>query len=226
MLRSLLTIGLCCSMSASATQIHGTIRVTKTLTKKRVSLPQVYERAAAVEAAATTQDDKSWRDAELKRVVVYIEGSGPASKPITAVIDQHRRKFEPEVIAIPAGSSVSFPNSDPVFHNVFSLSKTKAFDLGNYRMGESRLVKFPEPGIVSIHCHLHPNMAAAIIVTPNGWFAQPDDKGSFEIPDLAPGDHTLVAWHKSAGAFRRKLHVDASGTMSIDIEIPIRVTEE
>ena len=98
---------------------------------------------------------------ERSRVVIYIEGTGsPADHPITETITQTGRRFSPELVVIPAGSSVSFPNMDPIFHNVFSLSKAKSFDLGNYSKGETRVVSFSKPGIVYVDCHLHPNMAA------------------------------------------------------------------
>ncbi len=209
---------------ATAHDLEGRIRITKVLTKKKVALPQTYDRTVSI---ANREDlSNAGNAAELSRVVVFIEGPGPATKPVVATIDQKKRHFEPEVVVVPAGSTVQFPNSDPVFHNVFSLSKAKPFDLGNYPMGESRSVKFPEPGIVTVHCHLHPNMAAAVVVTPNAWFAQPSNDGAFQIPGLTPGTYTLVAWHRSAGAFKRTIHVGKPGdksTAPLEIEIPVRM---
>jgi plastocyanin len=215
---SILTIALAAMGVLSAGEIDGRVRITKALSRKRISLPQVYERTVAI-PAATALDDGSL-DAELDRVVVYLEGDDQ-SEPRRAVMNQIRRRFEPEVIAVPAGSTVEFPNNDPIFHNVFSFSKAKQFDLGNYSNGKSRAVTFEHPGIVLLHCHLHPNMSGAVLVTPNGHYARPGKSGEFSLNGVPAGSYTLVAWHKSSGAFRRRVKVSAGGKTSVDIEIPV-----
>lgn len=203
--------------------VQGHVRITRILTKKKVTLSQVYERNVAL-ADDPANAASSLSAAELRRVVVFIEGNGPQAKKSQATIDQRKRRFEPEVVVAPVGSTVVFPNSDPVFHNVFSLSKAKSFDLGNYRMGESRQVTFDTPGVVAIHCHLHPNMSAAVVVVPNTWYALPGADGSFELKNLHPGRYTLVAWHKSAGSFRRNIEVrPGDAAIQVDVEIPVRV---
>lgn len=203
---------------ALSAEIEGRVRVTTRLTKKRVSLPQIYERNAALESpepkSATLED-------ELRRVVLYIDSNALPAKPQRTAMNQTQRRFDPEIVAVPAGSTVSFPNSDPIFHNVFSLSKAKSFDLGNYPAGESRSITFTKPGLVQIHCHLHPNMTAAVLVTPNNWIIQPDKNGSFTFPSVPPGKYTVVAWHKTAGFFRRTVEVTESGGAKIDFEIPL-----
>jgi len=206
---------------AQSGEISGRVRVTASLTKKRISLPQVYERHAALPAPAGGPADML---GELRRVVVYLEGPArpaDAGKAVVARMDQKNRRFEPEVIAIPAGASVAFPNSDPIFHNVFSFSKARRFDLGNYGSGETRVVSFPEPGVVQLHCHLHPNMSGAILVTPNRWHAQPGSDGMYVLRDVPPGRHTVTAWHKSAGWFRRQIQLPAGGTVVVDFDIPL-----
>ncbi len=204
--------------------VEGRIRITRILTKKKVTLSQVYERNVALADEPATDAASSQAAVELRRVVVFIEGKGPQPKKSQISIDQRKRRFEPEVVVAPVGSTVLFPNSDPVFHNVFSLSKAKSFDLGNYRMGESRQVTFDTPGVVSIHCHLHPNMSAAVVVAPNAWYSLPGADGSFELKSLPPGRYTLVAWHKSAGSFRRTIEVQPGGAPTrLEIEIPVRV---
>src|SRR5262249_34905130 len=113
-------------------------------------------------------------------------------------------------------------NSDPIFHNVFSLSSTKSFDLGNYSAGQSRSVTFPKPGLVQLHCHLHPNMSGAILITPNSVFTQPDEDGEFSLSGLPIGRYQLVVWHKSAGFFRRSIEVRSTATpVTVDFEIPL-----
>src|SRR5262249_49844137 len=123
-----------------AETIEGTITVKRTLTRKRITstLP-LYQRGPAVELGANAKEDPL--SAERARVVVYLEGR-QETPAVTATLDQKNRRFLPELVVIPTGSRVSFPNNDPIFHNVFSLSKIKAFDLGNYSKGETRVVRF------------------------------------------------------------------------------------
>jgi Carboxypeptidase regulatory-like domain len=118
-------------------------------------------------------------------------------------------------------ATVSFPNMDPVFHNIFSLSKPKSFDLGSYDKGETRNVVFAKPGIVYVYCHLHPNMEATVVVTPNRWYARSDGNGRYRIPDVPPGQYTVVAWHKAAGFFRKSIVVERSHAPNVDFFIPI-----
>jgi len=204
--------------AAYGAELTGRVRVAKSLTKKRVSLSQVYERSAALPSPPT--ESGSITD-ELARVVIYLEGNLPAPGPAQAEMNQVRRRFEPEVLGIPVGSTVAFPNSDPVFHNVFSLSKAKSFDLGNYPKGQSRTVLFQRPGIVLVHCHLHPNMNAAIVVAPSRFLAQPDANGVYALTGVPPGRYAAVAWHKSAGFFRRKIELKEASPLTLDFEIPL-----
>ena len=211
---------LCCALTLSGQvgEVTGRIRVTSTLTKRRISVPQVYERTVAIAAEPTPLPDAR---AELRRVVVYLDTPVLAARPRQAQMNQHQRRFEPEVLAIPVGSTVSFPNGDPIFHNVFSLSKVKPLDLGNYQEGESRSVTFQQAGVVQLFCHLHPNMSGAVLVTPNSWFTQPAANGEFALAQVPPGRYVLVAWHKSAGFFRRTIEVRAAQPVQVDFEIPL-----
>lgn len=205
-------------LSAQIADVSGHIRVTSTLTKRRISVPQVYDRTAAIETSPEAPADAA---AELRRVVVYLDTPILPAKAAQAVMDQRQRRFEPEVIAVPVGSTVTFPNSDPIFHNIFSLSKAKQLDLGNYKAGESRSVTFTHVGVVQLYCHLHPNMSGAVLVTPNNWLTQPSASGEFALANVPPGRYSLVAWHKSAGFFRRTIEVKAGKPVNVDFEIPL-----
>jgi hypothetical protein len=136
-------------------------------------------------------------------------------------MEQVNRRFSPDLLIVPVGTTVSFPNMDPIFHNIFSLSRPKSFDLGSYDKGETRKVKFSKPGVEFVYCHLHPNMAAAIVVTPNRWFAQVDGSGHYRIPNVPPGKYTLVAWHKAAGFFRRQVVIGPDRNTIADFFIPL-----
>jgi len=215
-----MTFLLLCAFGAKGEVITGTVIIKRRLTKASVA-PTIglYERGPFVEAAKPSNDDPLVLERE--RVAVYLEGGTPAEES-SATLSQSGRRFVPEMIVIPAGSSVSFPNLDPIFHNVFSLSKYKSFDLGNYPKGETRTVRFEKPGIVFVNCHLHPNMTATIVVTPNSWCAKPGADGRYEIGDVPPGEYTIVAWHKAAGFFRRSVVVTQhQGAHKMDFLIPL-----
>jgi plastocyanin len=210
---------------AGAQDITGTILIKKKLTKPSVTASvSVYQRGTAVKLGKDAEEDPIAY--ERSRVVLYLEGAGPAgdgSANQAPEVQQVDRRFQPDLVVVPIGSSVSFPNMDPIFHNIYSLSKPKSFDLGSYDKGETRKVTFPKPGIVDIYCHLHPNMAATIVVTPNRWYARPDRSGKFRIPNVPPGQYTVVAWHKSAGFFRKSIVVENGHDSIADFFIPLEV---
>src|SRR5579864_9269030 len=108
--------------------------------------------------------------------VYDLRGTAP---PRTVQIDQRNSRFEPDLVVIPVGSTVEFPNDDAIFHNVFSLSGAQPFDLGYYPKSESRTVKFNHAGIVQVYCHIHANMYAAIVVTASPWHGRPMADGAF-----------------------------------------------
>jgi plastocyanin len=201
-------------------EIVGRISITRSLTRRRVTLVPYAQRGVAMPVLPNSPVVPA---EELNRVVIYLEGPGlKPGEPTTAQLDQRNRTFEPEIVVIPVGSTVSFPNSDPIFHNVFSLSKCKAFDLGYYPEGQTRKLIFDKPGVVQVFCHLHSNMAAAIVVTPNQWTSRPRDDGTFSLGPIPAGRYQLVVWHKSAGFFRRGIDVKEGQTEVLNFEIPVR----
>ncbi len=220
---ALLIVWLTLCASLAAESIEGTVVVRKRLTKRRVtaSVP-LYERGPAVELDADKEADPL--ALERSQVAVYVEGrfarEGAIEGPME-VMEQISRRFSPETLVIQAGSKVSFPNRDPIFHNVFSLSGAKTFDLGNYPKGDTRVVTFPEPGIVYVNCHLHSNMTATIVVAPNRWYTKADRDGHFVLPDVPPGKYTVVAWHKAGGFFRQQVQIGAGRKENIEFLIPL-----
>jgi plastocyanin len=218
--RRLPALALLLALPLSAATVSGNVVIHRKLTPHRVtaSVP-LYQRGTAV--ALSSDADEDPLAIERGRVVVYLEGPGPSGPPVTAKMEQQNRRFAQETLVIPAGSKVSFPNLDPIFHNVFSLSKPKSFDLGNYPKGQTRLVTFNEPGVVYVNCHLHPNMTGVIMVTPNRWNTKADRAGHFSIDDVPPGKYTIVAWHKTAGFFRQEVQVSEGATPAIEFLIPL-----
>ena len=214
-----LLLGVVSAGALRATDIEGTVVIKRKLTKPRVTAPaSAYERGVAVDlASGPVLDPLSF---ERSRVVVYLDGQFP-SIPTTAVLEQKNRQFVTDTLVVPAGSTVSFPNRDPIFHNVFSLSKPKTFDLGNYPKDHTRTVDFDKPGIVFVNCHLHPNMSAAIVVSPNQWATKADGAGHFTLLDVPPGSYTIVAWHRTAGFFRHTVKVGKDHAGAVEFIIPL-----
>ncbi|MGA8181031.1 MAG: hypothetical protein WB792_13300 [Desulfobacterales bacterium] len=146
-------------------------------------------------------------------------------------MDQQNLTFVPHVLPIPVGASVAFPNNDKVNHNIFSLSRTKKFNLGSYKPGASKSIRFDKPGIVELRCDVHAEMAAYIMVLKNPYFAVTDDQGRFEIPnskylyqsnikgikDLSAGKYVLKIWHEKLKTQKQMVTVPANGDVSIEI---------
>jgi plastocyanin len=160
---------------------------------------------------------------ETRKVVVYLASPklAPASAPMHAAIEQRGEQFDPPVTVVTAGSTVDFPNEDPYFHNVFSLSRVATFDLGRYPSGTSRSQVFDRPGLVKVFCHLHSQMSALVMVLEHPWFTIPAETGSYTLPPVTPGEYTLVAWHERIGEQREKISVAAGGTTRVSFTLPV-----
>jgi plastocyanin len=221
---SRLIVLVCLVGAAEAGDIRGTVVIEKKLTHRTVTASAgAYQRGVAVDLGPPPAADPL--AFERSHVAIYLEGppSAPSSSAnqITASIAQTHREFQPDLVVIPVGSTVSFPNFDPIFHNVFSLSKPKSFDLGNYPQGETRMVTFGKPGIVFVNCRLHPNMAASIVVSPTPWVTKADGEGRFDLSGVPAGEYTVVAWHKTAGLFRQRVTVSENQTAEVRFLIPL-----
>lgn len=105
----------------------------------------------------------------------------------------------PHILAVPLGSTVEFPNDDPISHNLFSLSNANGFDLGLYRKGAGKAHKFDTAGIVNVYCNVHPNMSAVIHVMPTPYYTFADANGAYSFDDLPAGRYRVVAWNEQGG---------------------------
>ena len=165
---------------------------------------------------------------DRSNVVVFLEPLAPASRPVAflgeapVVISQKNRSFSPRVLPIPRGTTVVFPNDDTIFHNVFSLSKARPFDLGIYAKGKVKSVRFSDTGLVKVYCNIHPDMISNILVLNNPHFAKTDKKGRYLIPGVPDGSYTLRAWHEFGGEFRRRVEISGNALN----RFPIRIQEE
>lgn len=148
-------------------------------------------------------------------------------------MDQRNLTFIPHILPVLVGAIVHFPNNDKVSHNVFSLSRTKEFNLGSYPAGESKTVLFDKPGIVELRCDVHAEMAAYIMVLKNPYWAVTDDQGRFQIPDpvylkqhgiqgvkaLPPGEYVVKTWHEKLKSVKKTVVITKSGEVSLELDL-------
>lgn len=132
---------------------------------------------------------------------------------------QRDTSFRPPVLVVPVGTAVEFPNGDPFFHNVFSYSAAKRFDLGRYPRGESRTVVFDRAGIVKVYCEIHQWMRSAVLVVENPFHAQVDADGSFAIAGVPPGRYRLAVWDFDRGQRVVEVTVPAQGSARVDVSL-------
>jgi plastocyanin len=161
---------------------------------------------------------------DLRRGVVYLaaapRGAFEERDPARAVMDQRNETFVPHVLAVTVGTVVDFPNSDKTFHNVFSLSKAKRFDLGRYAAGKSKSVRFDRPGLVRVFCDIHSHMNAYVLVLTHRFFSVTDPDGRFRIPAVPPGNYTVVGWYEGEERTSRAVTVVPGGVVEIELAVP------
>jgi plastocyanin len=187
---------------------NGTIRGRVEL---RQSPPDLVRRPNVSDVAMPRAHDPTDR----RRSVVYLETAPRAAfehrDEARAKLDQRNETFVPHVLAIVAGTTVDFPNNDQTYHNVFSLSPVKPFDLGRYAVGRTKSVRFDRPGIIRVFCDIHSHMSAFILVFAHRYFAVTDDEGRYRLDNVPPGTYTVVAWNESTPNDSRRVVVPESG---------------
>jgi plastocyanin len=163
---------------------------------------------------------------DRRRAVVYLDPAPRAAFDVRdeprARMNQQNQTFVPHVLAIVAGTTVDFPNSDRTYHNVFSLSRTGSFDLGRYAAGRSKAVRFDRPGVVRVFCEIHSHMSAFILVFSHRYFAVTDDEGRYRIDNVPPGTYTVVAWHESLPSETRRVTVPENGETDLNFTLSKR----
>ena len=178
--------------------------------------PSVGELGGPAVAAARDLQDRG-------RSVVYLEsaprGAFEQSEPGHAVMDQRDETFVPHLLAITTGTTVDFPNSDHIYHNVFSLSKTARFDLGRYGAGHSSHIRFDNPGIVRVFCDIHSHMNAFILVFSHPFFAITDGEGRYHIDNVPTGTYNLIAWNEGVSSDPRAVTVTDAGVSELDFTL-------
>jgi plastocyanin len=160
---------------------------------------------------------------EMRNVVLFVQNAPVSTNvvPARGSMAQRDEQFAPHVLPVFRGATVEFPNDDDVFHNVFSLSSAKTFDLGRFPKGSSKSEVFDKSGTVQVFCHIHSDMSAVVLVLDNPYFAVPSDAGKYVIEGVPPGDYTMIGWHERIKPVTRTVHVTAGETVHLDFNIPI-----
>jgi plastocyanin len=176
--------------------------------------------AAAELAAATVNGkvmflNKRGQQPVVNETLVWLDPAGKTFKkpPAAFTMTTRSKTFLPHVVAVPAGSTVTFPNEDPIAHNLFSLTPGNTFDLGLYRRGAGKAQRFQSPGVVNVYCNVHPNMSAVVHVMSTPYYGFSDAQGnySFEVP---PGKYRVTAWNEQSGSASADLEVRADGKVT------------
>lgn len=193
--------------SAAAATLEG--RVTLPKTRSTPVVNQRYEIVSKAGALATNPPV----------AVVYLEGAfPPPAAPPVAEIRQKDLTFVPSLLPVRLGTRVAFPNLDESYHNIFSFSPPKRFDLGRYRADERPIPSqlFDAPGLVTLRCDIHEHMRALILVVDTPHFTVTSPTGEFRLPDLPAGRYVLKAWIDSRTTLARPVELTADGVMRID----------
>jgi plastocyanin len=175
---------------------------------------------ASAAVSRAPDDDGRYADA-----VVYLEDAPAklekklAKKAHKAKLHivQQRLAFTPRVLAVAIGDTVEIENLDRVYHNTFSVSPAKRFDLGKYAPGFVTPIVFDNAGIVNLHCDIHPSEAGFVVAVPNHIFTRPDSLGRFKLPKLPVGSYTLKVWHPRMGTITRAFDVKKKGNVDLEL---------
>lgn len=155
--------------------------------------------------------------------LVWLEAAGrsTARRPANFQMVTRGKALVPHVLAVPVGSTIEFPNDDPISHNLFSLSSGNTFDLGLYRKGAGKSYKFDKPGLVNVYCNVHPNMSAVIHVMTSPYYTLADAGGAYTLADVPPGKYRLVAWNEQGGQSEAEVDVSAAGQVTGNLALTL-----
>jgi plastocyanin len=187
-----------------------------------IGIPIATRRPTTAYPTRSVPSPKLAPESERRHVVVYLRNAQPQTvTPMRMAIRQRDETFTPRVVAVTIGSEVEFPNDDPIYHNVFSLSRVKNFNLGRYPRGETRRVRFDRPGVVKVFCEIHSHMSATVMVFDHPWFTVPNDAGQFELSGMPAGDRQVTAWHERLGDTTVNVRIEPGRTLQADFVLPV-----
>jgi plastocyanin len=188
----------------------------------QIGIPITTRRPTTAYPTRSVPSPKLAPASERRNVVVYLRDAEPQTvAPMHAEILQRDETFTPRVVAVTVGSEVEFPNDDPIYHNVFSLSRAKNFNLGRYPRGETRRVRFDRAGVVKVFCEIHSHMSATVVVFDHPWFTVPNDAGQFELTGMPAGERQITAWHERLGDTTVTVRIDPGRVLQTDFILPV-----
>ena len=190
-------------------------------------LAATHARAGTVSGRVIlVKDGKELADAS--NAVVWIEGTKAASG---ATVSGHsgekgemksaQKRFQPRVVAVPTKGTVEFPNADPIYHIVFSVSGDNRFDLGLYRSGASKSKTFDEPGLVRVYCNIHPQMVGFVMVVDSDFTAVTGRDGTFQFDNVPAGPRTVRVWDEEGSEAKETVTVGAGASAPLTIRIDV-----
>ena len=163
--------------------------------------------------------------ADYSNVIIYAEKNPKESVPALdtpAVIDQVNMTFVPHVLTVLVGTTVSFPNSESVQHNVYSTSRAKRFNLGTYPRGITKVVVFDKPGEVEVLCNVHADMLAYVLVLETPHFTVAAKDGNYSLKGLPPGNYTVTVWQERFKSVSQPVEIKGTATVSLNLELSQR----
>jgi len=216
LLAAFLVLGIA-SGTRPAAQQSGVVRG-----RVEIGIPVTVRRPSAAYPTRSVAQPVLAPASELRHVVVFLkDATARPTEPMMVEIRQRDENFIPRVVAVPVGSDVGFPNDDPIYHNVFSLSRAKSFNLGRFPRGDTRSVHVTKPGIIKVFCDIHSHMTATIMVFNHPWFTVVGEDGRFELTGVPAGARTITAWHERLGETTAPVRVDAGGVTETNFVLPV-----
>lgn len=202
----LFTTILCPTLCLAQATIEGRVELPKTHTA-----PVVTQRYEVVTRGGVVSTNPPV-------AIVYLDGAPAKGAPPRKTIAQKDLAFVPPILAVQTGTRVEFPNLDDTYHNIFSYSPAKRFDLGRYRPDEKPVpsVLFDNPGLVTLRCDIHEHMRGLLLVVNTPYFVTTDSDGRYRLSGLPPGHYTLKAWIDSSTTREHPVDLVQGGTLHVD----------
>ncbi len=201
--------------SASSVLLSGKIPINFKVVEK--------QKSSGVYPGRVVKRNSDLKKNTLRHAVVFLVPQNPTSFPQPterARLDQIDFNFIPHILAIQVGTRVDFYNLDPVFHNVFSFSNPKKFDLGRYPKNHFKSVTFDKPGLIKLFCEIHSDMSGFILVLKTPYFTYPDSEGKFSL-DIPAGDYYLRVWQEDGNPLQAQIQVPDEQTYSLN-DLPLQ----
>jgi len=160
---------------------------------------------------------------EPSTAIVFLEAANPSTNAPSQTIELKQKgfQFQPANLVIQKGTRVEFPNMDDDYHNIFSYSKAKRFDLGRYRKDEPPpSLVFDKAGVIKLYCEIHEHMRGTILVVDTPYFTRTDAEGRYQLANVPPGTHRVKAWQDEKTIWEKSASVNGGETVTLNFDGP------